>query len=267
MAERDSSSYKGNNEPLDTILRVTFTVDVEFKGLNNKPRSNAALTELLSSYEAPENELWEAIERYREASDYNWEPLISVSTDVQSDQFDKTSSLSRYWKAGFDHLTNNFPAEARQIAFQLILFEHTVNESYKVGADAGARVRRMAIQHILNKTKTRLNERLHKNKGRPREIDKQTYPRDREEYFFKCIEALSGLDAKGERLTVGSVARELYPDNSSDQRVEDPEKALKTKLKTYNLTWQQIKDYHSGKNRSLITFLEDEIAVIDRMMD
>jgi hypothetical protein len=269
MAKGDSSSKKESKESLDTILRVTFTVEVEFKGLKNKPGSNVALSELLSSYSCggSEDDLSMAFERYREETDFNWEPQFSVSTNIQSDQFDKKSSLSRYWKRAFDHLTNNFPTEVKETAIQMMLFEPVVNESYKVGADAGSRVRSQALQHFRKSAEARIDQRLRKNKGRPREIDKQTYPYNREQYFFRCVDALSKLDAKKERLTFGNLAQELYPDTSSDQKVEDPGKALRNKLKTYNLTWELIKDYHSGKNRSLLSFHEDEMAVIDRMMD
>lgn len=265
MAENNLNDEMQTESTLVSDLRVTFTVNLEIKGSLNRRASDATREALANAAELSEEQILENCERQSIETDYNWEPLSSVLLNIESYKHDPGTSWGRRTKRAFDYVVEHFQQEAVEVLRQLHR-EVAVFDLYSAGADVGSKAREYFIRTTLANIEGRLKQRLPKNSGRPREKDKYHYPVTRRELFFTCINALAKMESEGKKVTFENLAGELYPGNSPDQTVGEPGKALANKLKTFNITWKWLKDYHTGKNRSLIPFHDDEMVVLERMM-
>lgn len=188
--------------------------------------------------------------------------IVNVSEIEHSAHYDASSDSIDEKAARIEYLHRYLAHELREVANQFTLHEWAVFQTYRSGVDAGAKARKFVIREILKQTDARLRKRLpNKGDGRPR--SEGSYSRIVQKRIFaeECFDALGEIQKNGKRLTLKSLAEQLF----GPQGIVNPEKALRHRLKKFNLTMNQLLGSFTGKGPERVSLLDDQLEHAEQM--
>ncbi len=189
--------------------------------------------------------------------------IVNVSEVEHSAHYNAASDHVDEKAARIEYLHRYLANELWEVANQFTLHEWAVFQMYCIGDDAGAKSRKFVIQEILKRTDARLRKRLpNKGGGRPRSEGSATRVIEKRIFAEQCFDALSKIQERGEELSKINLAKELF----SSQRITNLEKALRHRLKRFNLSFDQLIGSFNGQRAERVSLIEDKLEQIDRIM-
>jgi hypothetical protein len=196
-------------------------------------------------------------------SNNDWIRRIEVKSENLLENYSTGFRKSVNTGIFFRHLQKHLPAEIEAIVKQFFQYDSIIYDAYSLADDAGARMKKVAIKHLLNETEKRVKKRLPSRVGRPKASLGYNYANNKIDFVERCFAAMEQMESAGKKLTLGNLADSLYPADQEQKTVNYPEKAIRNQLKKYAISFERLKGAYTKRGPSVFT-LRESLLLADR---